>query len=225
MNRILAILAAALMLGASALALADEPPAKGAPAKSKAAAREEPTRAAVVSKKSAQLGKPPAELQKLAVLLGSWNGETHAFAGPDAKNPSKATYKWTFNGMHLEGDHQYTMNGKPFYGRSTWGYDPDRNQYQCVWTDEMSSSASIFTGSFTDEKTLFLSSTSVVDGKPITEVMTLKFDEPGKYDFVMTSDASGDPKPVMEETASKSGGPAEKADQPAKKEVSTKNNG
>ena len=211
------------MLGATARARAADPPAKEAPAKATVAAKDQPSRAPVVSKKSTQMGKPPAELQKLAVLLGSWNGETHVFAGPDAKNPSKATYKWTFNGMHLEGDHQYTMNGKPFFGRSTWGYDPDRNQYQCIWTDEMSSATSVFTGSFTDEKTLFLSSTSVVDGKPVTEVMSYKFDEPGKYSFVMTSDAAGDPKPIMEETASKTGGPAEKASE--KKEVTDKSNG
>jgi len=223
MNRILAILAAALVLGASARAFAADPPAKSAPDKAKAAAKAEPARAAVVSKRSLQMGKPPAELQKLAVLLGSWNGETHAFAGADAKSPSKSTYKWTFNGMHLEGDHQYTMNGKPFYGRSLWGYDPDRNQYQCVWTDEMSSAASVFTGSFTDDKTLFLSSSTVVDGKPITEIMTFKFDEPGKYNLVMTSDAAGDPKPIMEEAATKSGGPVEKASE--KKEVSDKSNG
>ena len=222
MNRTFVILAAALILGVSAQASAADAPAKGAKSK---AAKAEPAPASVVSKKSTQMGKPPAELQKLAALLGSWNGETSTFGGPDSKSPSKATFKWAFNGMHLEGDHQYTMNGKPFHGRSTWGYDPDRNQYQCVWTDEMSSAASVFTGSFTDEKTLFLSSASVVDGKPITEVMTLKFDEPGKYSFVMTSDAGGDPKPVMEENASKSGGPAEKADQPEKKEVSDKNNG
>ena len=49
MNRILAILAAVLMLGAFARAYADDSPANGAPAKTKAAAKEEPVRAAVVS--------------------------------------------------------------------------------------------------------------------------------------------------------------------------------
>lgn len=216
MNRIFVILAAALVLGVSAQAMAADAPAKGAKSK---AAKTEPAPASVVSKKSAQMGKPPAELQKLAALLGSWNGETSTFGGPDAKSPSKATFKWTFNGMHLEGDHQYTMNGKPFHGRSTWGYDPDRNQYQCVWTDEMSSATSIYTGSFSDDKTLFLSSASVIDGKPVTEVMTVKFDEPGKYTFAMTSDASGAPKAIMQEIASKEGGAENASD---KKDVTTK---
>jgi len=203
MNRTFAFLAAALVLGASTTGLAADSPAK---AKSPA-----PAPVAVVSKKSKQMGKPPAELQKLAGLLGSWSGETHLFAG-DAKSPSKATFTWTMNGMHLEGEHQVTMNGKPMAGHSTWGYDPDRNQYQCAWTDAMTSAVTLYAGTFTDDTTLFLSSTSVVDGKPVTDIMSIKFDAPGKYTLVLTSDASGESKPVMEETASRSGGAGDHAE-------------
>ena len=149
---------------------------------------------------------PPAEIKKLAMFQGTWTGKSHMYAspmGPESNSSSKATYKWTFANMHLEGDHQFTMMGKPAFGRTTWGWDPDKKQYQVVWTDGMAPSSMMYYGTFSTDNTLVLFTTYTMQAKPVTEKITYTFSTPDSYTMVIENDMAGTMQKVMEETATK----------------------
>jgi len=121
--------------------------------------------------------------------------------------------------MHLEGDHQFTINGKPSMGKTMWGWDPDKKQYQAIWTDGMSSTSTIYYGSFSTDNTMVLYTTLVMNGKAVTEKITYTFPSPDACTFYLENDMSGQMTKLMEQTATKMVATAKKA--PAKKSVAT----
>ena len=171
---------------------------------------------------------PPAEMKKLSMLKGNWNSTMHMYAspmGPEATSMAKATYDWAFNGMHMEGNHQFMMNGKPCFGRSTWGWDPEKQQYQVVWIDAMYPSAFTYYGTFSNDNTMVLYTTYMMQGKAVTEKMTYSFPDPDSYIMVMESDMSGEMKPMMEEKGMKMKGAKTASKMPMKKSSTTKKSG
>ncbi len=146
--------------------------------------------------------KPPAELQKLATLLGKWNSEQHVFAvqdTPESRSKSTSEYRWSMNGMHLEGIHNFSFDGKPVEGRSFWSYDPDRKEYQCVWMDGMSPSTYVYTGTFTDDGKVAVKMSAMAKDKAINHVITFAFPTPDSYTMRYETDMTGAFQPMMEE--------------------------
>jgi uncharacterized protein DUF1579 len=161
---------------------------------------------------------PPAELKKLSMLKGAWASSMHMYAspmGPESTSPAKATYDWSFNGMHIEGNHQFQMNGKPCFGRSTWGWDPEKQQYQVIWVDAMYPAGFVYYGTFANDNTLVLYTTYMLQGKAVTEKMTYAFSDPDNYTMVMESDMSGEMKPMMEEKGARGKAASKTASKPA----------
>jgi len=157
---------------------------------------------------------PPAELKKLSAMKGSWTSSMHTYEspmGPESTSPAKANFDWAFNGMHLEGDHQFQMNGKRSFGRSTWGWDPEKQQYQLVWTDAMFPAAFVYYGTFANDNTLVMYTTYMMQGKAVTEKMTFGFPDPDNYTMTMESDMTGEMKPMMEEKGMRAKGTAKTA--------------
>jgi len=233
------VLAAALLLALPALAIADDQPPAGqaqtpqaqtqplaaqtqppaaqtqppaAQTQPPAAQTQPPT--AQDMQKMMMPGAPPAELKKLSMLKGSWSSSMHMFEspmGPESTTPAKASYDWGFNGMHLEGNHQFQMAGKPSFGRSSWGWDPEKQQYQVVWTDAMYPASFVYYGTFANDNTLVLYTTYMMAGKAVTEKMTYAFSDPDNYSMTMESDMSGQMKTVMEEKGMRAKGAAKTA--------------
>ena len=169
-------------------------------------------------------GAPPAELKKLSMLKGSWSSSTHMNAspmGPESTSPAKANYDWAFNGMHLEGNHQFQMAGKPSYGRSTWGWDPEKQQYQVVWADAMYPASFVYYGTFANDNTLVLYTTYMMQGKAVTEKMTYAFSDPDNYTMTMESDMTGEMKTLMEEKSTRAKGGAKTASKGQMKKPAT----
>jgi len=169
---------------------------------------------------------PPAELKKLAQLVGNWNSTVHVYASPmapESETPGKSTYGWAFGGMHLEGKHQMKMMGKPFDGRSTWGYDTQKKQYQMVWTDTMMPSAFVYYGTFPTDNALSLFTTYMVGDKPVTEKVDVQFPDANSYVLTIQNDMSGSMQKVMEEKGKRAAGNATaKGKSTAKKSTTTK---
>jgi hypothetical protein len=156
---------------------------------------------------------PPVELKKLSMLVGNWNTSMHSFEspmGPESTTPGKESYGWAFNGMHLEGNHEFQMAGKPDFGRTTWGWDPERRQYQVVWADAMTPSIMVYNGTFADDNTLVVFTTYMMQGKAITEKLSFAFTDPDTYTMRMDCDMSGEMKPMMEEKAVRTKGAVSK---------------
>jgi hypothetical protein len=145
---------------------------------------------------------PPPELKKLAQLVGNWNSKVHVYEsamGPESETSGKSTYGWAFGGMHIEGKHQMKMMGKPFDGRSTWGYDTQKKQYQMVWTDTMMPAAFMYYGTFPTDNTVALFTTYMIGDKPVTEKVNVTFPDANSYVLSIENDMSGSMQKVMEE--------------------------
>ena len=154
---------------------------------------------------------PPEELKKLATLVGNWNSTVHVYEsamGPESESAGKSTYGWAFGGMRLEGKHQMKMMGKPFDGRSTWGYDTQKKQYQMIWTDTMMPSSFVYYGTYPTENTLALFTTYMVGDKPVTEKVTLGMPDKNSYLMTIENDMSGSMQKVLEEKGTRAAGNA-----------------
>lgn len=169
---------------------------------------------------------PPAELKKLAQLVGNWNSTVHVYASPmapESESSGKSTYGWAFGGMHLEGKHQMKMMGKPFDGRSTWGYDTQKKQYQMIWTDTMMPSAFVYYGTFPTDNTVSLFTTYMIGDKPVTEKVDVQFLDANSYVLTIQNDMSGSMQKVMEEKGVRAAGNATaKGKSTAKKSTTAK---
>jgi hypothetical protein len=171
---------------------------------------------------------PPPELKKLSVLDGNWSEKTHVFAGmmgPETDYTGKSRFKWEFNGMHLVGDHDFQMKGKPMFGHSVWGWDYEQKKYQLVWVSGMMPNATVYYGDFAAENSLVLYSTVMRGGKAVTERVTYAFTSPNAYTFTLESDLSGTMGKVMETTATKSAGAPAAAKKPAAKKPAASKSG
>ena len=169
---------------------------------------------------------PPAELKKLSLLEGNWQEKTHVHAGmlgPETDYTGKSHFKWDFNGMHLSGNHDYQMRGKPMTGHSVWGWDYEQKKYQLIWMNGMTPTTSVYYGAFAGDSTLVLYSTFMAGGRAVTERVTYVFSGGNSYTFTLESDMPGTMGKVMETVATKSKAPtASKKAAPAKKAGTTK---
>jgi len=210
------ILAAFLLLGTAGPALAQapdstvtSPPASTAPPASSAPAPATPEPAKAAPAKTArpavQPGVPAPELKKLDFLKGTWSSKitmSDASGSPGTAS-GKAQYAPAFEGMVIEGDHSYTLGGKPMKGRTTWGWDAEKQQYQLVWVNSMGSDAKVYYGTFPNETSLSLFTTYMLNGKAVTEKLTFTLPDPNSYLFTVENDQTGTMVKVMEETATR----------------------
>lgn len=206
MKRTSMLVLAALTLGLSSLAwAADQPADQTQSTPAPATTAPEPAATSKIEKVE-YLSAPPEELKKLSMFAGNWTAKQHMFEspmGPESNSAGKSTYKWSFDGMHMEGTHSLQMGGKAMTGRSTWGWDPDRKQYQIVWTDNLAPLSYVYYGTFAQDNMLVLFTTSMMQGKAITEKMTFSFTDPDNFSMFMENDMSGEMKKVMEETVAR----------------------
>ncbi|HEX7078402.1 MAG TPA: DUF1579 family protein [Candidatus Eisenbacteria bacterium] len=199
------LLAAALSIALPATLFAVD---KAPPKKDAKSATPPKSTEAVETEAPAKMSGPPPAMGTLQGFVGSWTGTMHVYAGPmgpESTGPSKVTFRSTLGGMHLEGDHQFEAGGSPAAGRSLWGWDPDRKQYQCVWIDGSTSAIYLYTGTANGDSAVVLTRTTMVKTKAVTEVLTFRLDSKDQYTLALTSDASGAMKPILEEKGTREG--------------------
>jgi hypothetical protein len=124
--------------------------------------------------------------------------------------------------MHIEGKHQMKMMGKPFDGRSTWGYDTQKKQYQMVWTDTMMPAAFMYYGTFPTDNTVSLFTTYMIGDKPVTEKVNVTFPDANSYVMSIENDMSGSMQKVMEEKGVRAANATAKGKSTTKKTTTSK---
>ena len=226
-RKMLLAITAAMIMTIPGLALAADPPAGQAatpetqtpPPTQVQPPAAQPAPPTPAIEKVNYLSGPPEQLKRLSILLGTWTAKTHTFEsamGPESDYAGKTTYKWQFAGMHLEGIHEYQLAGELTFGRSVWGWDPDRQQYQIVWTNRTFPVSFVYFGTFANDNTIVLFSTFMMQGKAITQKMTYLFSDADNYTMTVENDMSGELKKVMTETGTRAK-PAAKKSTAAKK--------
>lgn len=102
----------------------------------------------------------PGPMHKwLASQTGTWEAEVSMWmdpAAPPTKSPATDVVSMSMNGLFQIGDYSSTMNGMPFKGQSTLGYDNAKKKFVLSWIDGFGSGIINMTGDY-DEKTKTLS--------------------------------------------------------------------
>ncbi len=175
-------LVAALVMVASAAALAEEP--------KKPSAEEQ-----AMMEKYVKAGTPGPEHQQMAKLAGKWKMQVTSWMQPGAppmKSEGTAEYRTILGGRYLEGEAHGDMGGQPFEGRALEGYDNVTGERFGTWIDSMSTTAMLLKGKCRAAAKKCTMSGKVSDpmaGKPVTvtTITTVKDDD----HFVMEMLAPG----------------------------------
>src|SRR5687768_5057491 len=109
-------------------------------------------------KKAEAAGTPGSAHKALDPLVGSWNVEVKCWMTPDAPpRLSKGTSKssWVLNGRFVQEDFKGEMMGKPFNGMSLTGFDNQKQKYNTIWVDDMSTSMLLSEGTAENDAKTF----------------------------------------------------------------------
>lgn len=106
--------------------------------------------------KSWQVYMTPGEVHKMVSKFdGVWTEDVTMMMNPSTaptKGMLKATNRMIFGGRYQESKHSGTMDGKPFEGFSTLGYDNSKKVFQSTWIDNMGTGTMFLEGMW-DEST------------------------------------------------------------------------
>lgn len=134
---------------------------------------------------------PGAEHRKLDVFVGDWDVAIEYWMDP-GQPPSKMTgvmhTEWMLDGRHLDQRYEGEMEGMPFHGRGTWGYDVAGQHYVGTWLDSASTSISISRGrELPDGKAFLLQTlgTDPVTGKPSEGLEDIRVESPDRHTMTM----------------------------------------
>lgn len=107
----------------------------------------------------AEMG-PPAEMQSLEYLVGTWDVKMESRADPadTAWLPAEGviTYKYAAGGAAMFSEYVSPMGEMQFYGISVQCYDRATQQWQVTWTDNMSARITLLTGPKEKGKTVLV---------------------------------------------------------------------
>lgn len=91
--------------------------------------------------KTWQVYMTPGDMHKmLSKSDGTWSEDITMWMDPAAsptKSKAKVTNSMIFGGRYQKSKHEGTMDGKPFEGISTLGYDNAKKVFQNTWIDNM----------------------------------------------------------------------------------------
>jgi uncharacterized protein DUF1579 len=191
----------------SALVVAGTLAASFALAEGKSASEKSDPKMEEMMKKAEAAGTPGAAHKALEPLVGDWTAEVKSWMAPDAPpTVTKATAKssWAMNGRFVQEEFKGEMMGKPFHGMSLTGYDNQKQKYNSLWVDDMSTA--IFTSEGTaDDGAKVITFTGKMDcpmtgqkDMPVKHVVRII--SPDKHVFEMHDPSKGDNSKTMEIT-------------------------
>lgn len=123
---------------------------------------------------------PPKELKEVEFLVGTWDCEMKMHMSMDPKDTAwmtskgTATYKWSVGGAVLEMVFEEPMMGQQFIGGGWQAYDREKKQWQMVWTDNMSARLSIYTGTKTQDGSVFQGEDIMMGKTSLSRISTTK---------------------------------------------------
>lgn len=125
----------------------------------------------------------PSDMHKeLAKSVGTWNGESSMWMAPGTepmKSTVKSVYKMILGGRYLSGTATGNINGMPFEGMSTIGYDNAKKVFEESWVDNMGTGILKMEGPY-DEST----KTVTMRGKETDPMTGKQVDVRQTYTFV-----------------------------------------
>ena len=168
--------------------------------------------ATLCAQEQQQGGAPPKpkfgpELARLSFLTGNFTTENMTYDTPVGKGgPGKGRNmnRWGLDSLFVMANYEGTMAGMGDYkGHGMFTYDWQTGQYKCWWFDNY--------GNHNDYTGSFIGDTLTMESELVTPQGNLKerilwYPEGKKVKFRMTWDMGQGPIPVMEETATPSGG-------------------
>ncbi|WP_113638420.1 DUF1579 domain-containing protein [Nubsella zeaxanthinifaciens] len=126
--------------------------------------------------------KPGNEHQMLAQSVGNWNAEI-TFYSPSGEIVStntgiKAETKMILGGRYQQSTYKGQIDGMPFEGVGTTGFDNAKKVYVSTWMDNMGTGVMYLEGTFKESTKMLTSmgsATDVVTGKAMKVRETLTF--------------------------------------------------
>ena len=124
---------------------------------------------------------PGKEHAMMAKSNGNWKEELTmwmAEGAPAEKHTSTCTNKMIMNGLYQQSVHKGNMNGMPFEGVSTMGYDNAKKKYVSTWIDNMGSGIMYTEGTYDSTNKMLTMTGNVMDpltGKPMDVRQTMTF--------------------------------------------------
>ena len=94
-------------------------------------------------KKMEAASSPGPAHKALDALAGDWKVEMKCGTEPGGSpqvTQGTAKAQWTFNGRFLEEEFHGQMMGKPFTGRTVWGFDNTKQTFNSVWISDTATS-------------------------------------------------------------------------------------
>lgn len=145
-------------------------------------AQTKPIDSATAAKAWEMYMKPGNEHQMLAQSVGNWNAEI-TFYSPSGEIVStntdiKAETKMILGGRYQQSTYKGQIDGMPFEGVGTTGYDNAKKVYVSTWMDNMGTGVMYLEGTFKESTKMLTSmgsATDVVTGKVMKVRETLTF--------------------------------------------------
>ena len=117
-----------------------------------------------------QFGPLGPQHEKLAALVGRWEGTTRVWFEPDQiadESPNSGTFRTVLGGRFVLHEYEGAMGGEPLSGLALYGYNTGKQQFEATWVDtsHMGTGMLISVGTPGDERVSVLGS---YDGPPGT---------------------------------------------------------
>jgi hypothetical protein len=147
----------------------------------------------------------PGDMHKwMASTDGVWTGETKSWMAPDAPpttSTATMTNKTMLGGRYQESVYKGTMEGMPFEGKGTMGYDNAQKKFVSTWVDNMGTGMVIMTGQYDQSSKTMTMNGTMTDpstGKDckLRQVITFTDDKTQKTE--MYSEQGGKEMKMME---------------------------
>ncbi len=91
-----------------------------------------------MSKSKLEISKESGPHARLASLVGTWEGNTQTWFEKDIladESSMRGEITQLMDARFINYQYQGHINGKPFEGKMTWGYDLGNQECQCSWID------------------------------------------------------------------------------------------
>jgi len=143
-------------------------------------------------------GTPGAEHRQLDVFVGDWDVAIEFWMDPSAP-PSQMKgvmhTEWMLDGRYLDQRYEGEMEGMPFHGRGTWGYDVAGGHYVGTWLDNWSTTLMVSRGRGLEGGKSFVLQTHATDPiscKPAEGLEEIHVEGPDRHTMTMYENRGGE---------------------------------
>lgn len=143
-------------------------------------------------------GTPGEEHRRLDVFVGDWDVAITYWmdpAAPPSQMSGRMTSEWILDGHYLDQRFSGEMEGMPFDGRGTFGYDIAGQHYFGTWIDSMSTYITVTRGLVSPDGRVFrlqTIGTDPVTGKPSEGREEIVVEGPDRHTMAIFEDRGGE---------------------------------